>query len=208
MSEETGSVPATGTENETTEALQSNEATESVPTEDVEKPAEVKQEVGTESELDSFEFDSKYNFSEEQKKQSLDFMKQIGVTNKQQADKLIGFLEETDRVRAEQEADSIEKMLDAWDEQLENDEEFSKDYNRNIDLANKALMQYGGKELEEWLDKTGFNRKPEIVKMFYRIGKDLEEARVLNGASTRSEVLKHDKAGRPIFNFDKSFGDK
>lgn len=212
MSEETGNVPATATENNTTET-EVQTATEAdvdtnVDTEtSVEKDAQ-ETRVGTESELDSFEFDSKYNLSDEQKKQSLDFMKELGLSKKEQANKLIDFLEASDRYRAEQESENFEKMLDSWDKQLENDEEFSKDYNHNIDLANKALLQYGGKELEAWLDKTGFNRKPEIVKAFYRIGKDLEEAKVLNGASARGEVLKHDKAGRPIFTFDKSFGEK
>lgn len=208
MSEETGieNVPATGAEEtKTTESVSvESETTEEVSSSEPQKA----EEVGTVDELADYAFDEAFNFSAEQREASLNLMRQFGVSNKEQADKLVGFLKKVDEERQALDAKQTEDMMSSWDKALDEDTEFSKNYEANMITANKALRQYGSSELQEWLKETGFNRNPEVVKMFYRIGKDLEEAKIISGNSQSSQALKHDRFGQPMFTFNKSFGDK
>lgn len=217
MSEEAGNEVVTAT-NEVKETPQVDTAPEQTQTEDAPETEQVegdKQETsekpddeGKKDELEGYEFNVEgLDFSEEQKKASIELMKTFGVTNKEQADNLVNFMKRYEEARVSMDKQNTEDMLSNWDKVLDEDKDFSRDYDKNIALANNALKRYGTDELDKWLSETGFNRHPEIVKMFYRIGKDLEEAKVLTG-SNAAEKLKHDKYGNPLFNFNKSFGDK
>lgn len=220
MSEETGnSVPATGTETATAPTDATPES--KVETATVETPkadpqpketaleADVKkdgEETGTVDDLASFEFDAELGLTDEDKAASLEVLKTFGVRNKEQAGKVFDFIKNMDEQRAKLEDDATNEMLERWDKALAADEEFGKDYDANIDIAQKALDMYGGESLTKWLSNTGFNRNPDIVKMFWRIGKDLQEAKVLAGNNGSQPKLNHDKFGNPIFNLSKSFG--
>ena len=221
MSEETGNnVPATGTETESAPTADTAPASDVAPaTDETPKGDESKQETapdsdvggkgedtGTVDDLASFEFDAEFGMTDEEKANSLEVFKTFGVKTKEQAGKVVDFLKAMDVERARLEDDATNQMLERWDKSLEADEEFGKDYNANIDIAQKALDRYGGESLTNWLQKTGFNRNPDIVKMFWRIGKDLQEAKVLAGNNGSQPKLNHDKFGNPIFNLSKSFG--
>lgn len=214
MEEQNGNVnvSATETKNTNTEVNPASEpapAAENTSNSEPATPAqqEPDKQTGTEKlEIEDYVFEEKYNLSDEQKQNSLALMKSFGMTKKEQAQKFVDFLEKYENNKVEADKKATEDMLNNWDAVLVNDKEFSKNYDANIEIANKALKQYGSEELEKWLDKTGFNRNPEIVKLFYRIGKDLEDAKVLAGNNAR-EVLKHDRYGNATFNFNKSFGD-
>lgn len=221
MSEETGNnVPATGTETESVPTTDTTPASDSAPaTDETPKGEEPKQETALDSDVDgksedtgtvddlaSFEFDAEFGMTDEEKANSLEVFKTFGVKTKEQAGKVVDFLKAMDVERARLEDDATNQMLERWDKSLEADEEFGKDYNANIDIAQKALDRYGGESLTNWLQKTGFNRNPDIVKMFWRIGKDLQEAKVLAGNNSSQPKLNHDKFGNPIFNLSKSFG--
>lgn len=217
MSEETGNnVPATGTKTATapTDTPAPAPAVDKTPKGDEPKQetalaTDVKKDgeaTGTVDDLASFEFDAEFGMTDEDKANSLAVFKTFGVQTKEQAGKVVDFLKAMDTERARLEDDATNQMLERWDKSLEADEEFGKDYNANIDIAQKALDRYGGESLTNWLEKTGFNRNPDIVKMFWRIGKDLQEAKVLAGNNGSQPKLNHDKFGNPIFNLSKSFG--
>lgn len=208
MSEETGNVEeVSATDTQKTDTVEET-TPEQAPSVEAKTDTEVVKETGTESDLDSFEFNESFGFSEEEKKASLDIMRSFGVTNKEQAQKVVDFLSKFEEEKRTAQEEAAKEMLSNWDKTLDSDQEFSKNYDANMMTANKALSQYASKELTAWLTETGFNRNPEVVKMFYRIGKDLEEAKVLTGNVANSSKLKHDKFGQAIFTYDKSFGDR
>lgn len=216
MSEETGTnVPATGTDTEA--AATEPMTTDSTPSVETPAPASERTseesapdsnvaEEGTVDELAEYRFDDAFGFNDEQAKSTIDAMKLFGVTSKEQADKFVGFIKAMEDGRAEIEEQRTNEMLERWDSVLENDKEFGADYDANIDIAQKALDKYGDEELNKWLDSTGFNRNPMLIKAFWRIGKDLQDAKVLAGNAGTAPKLQHDKFGNPVFNLNKSFG--
>lgn len=195
----------TGTE---TEKATANESEPQKETETDSKTQDAGKVEPQEDMLDKFSFSEDYGFNDEQKKQALDVMKSFGVQTKAQAQNVVDFLTKIDEQRAQAETKSKEEMLSRWDKALNDDLDFSKNYDANMVLAEKALKQYGGEDLTKWLVNTGFNRNPDIVKMFYRIGKDLEDAKVLTGSQSSGNKLQHDRFGNATFNLTKSFGDK
>jgi hypothetical protein len=210
MTEEVGNIQTTEPAAPAAPAAPAEPAAPAAPAAPAEptEPAEPAEPVEPVDGLADYTFDKSFGFDADTSKAALDAMKEIGVSNKEQANKLMKFIGDVQGESNKKYEQNLEAMYSKWDDALEKDEEFAKNYDANIELANKALELYGGKELDDWLTETGFNRKPEIVKMFYRIGKDLEEAKVLTGASKGNNILKHDRNGNPVFTFDKSFGEK
>lgn len=57
--------------------------------------------------------------------------------------------------------------------------EFGAAYTQNMDLAHKALAHYGTPALNAELEHTGDGNRPEVVKMFAKLGRQLSEDGIL-----------------------------
>lgn len=146
MGEEAGNEVVTTATTETTHVDSAPEQTavEPTPTEPV---SEVdKQEVteepateGIENGLEGYEFNVEgLNFSDEQKQASIELMKTFGVTNKEQADNLVNFIKRYEEEKISLDKKNTEDMLSGWDKALDEDADFSRDYDKNMGLANVA----------------------------------------------------------------------
>ncbi len=53
--------------------------------------------------------------------------------------------------------------------------DWDRDYDRHLDLANRAVRRFGGPELAKALGQSGLGRNPAVVRAFARIGATLAE---------------------------------
>jgi thiol:disulfide interchange protein len=89
----------------------------------------------------------------------------------------------------QQQAEAWQTQVDQWAEQVKADKELGGEkFNENISLAKQALDKFGGQELKDLLQSTGFGNHPAIVKAFYNIGKSVSnDTLVVSNGSSKSE---------------------
>lgn len=76
-------------------------------------------------------------------------------------------------------AEAYQAQVEEWVSAAKNDKEYGgKEFEKNAALANKALTQFGSRELVSYLNDTKLGNHPEVVRAFYKIGKALEEGGV------------------------------
>lgn len=93
-----------------------------------------------------------------------------------------------------------EEIKSGWKVSLEKDADFGKDYDMNIKRANDAMSRFGGSELTNWLKEADLIEHPALIKTFARIGKEVEDARLIKG-DKGVEVSKRpvDRYNQPMF---------
>lgn len=93
-----------------------------------------------------------------------------------------------------------EEIKSGWKVSLEKDADFGKDYDMNIKRANDAMSKFGGSELTNWLKEADLIEHPALIKTFARIGKEVEDARLIKG-DKGVEVSKRpvDRYNQPMF---------
>lgn len=105
--------------------------------------------------------------------------KERGLSN-EQAQTLVEIKDQTakDAVEAYVSAQSqkLKTEAEAWIAQSKADKEFGgENFKTNIELAHRALKHFGSETFTETLEKTGLGNHPELVRIFYRIGKEMAE---------------------------------
>lgn len=110
----------------------------------------------------------------------------------EQAQKLVTM--QTEAVQRQQ--DAWQAQQEQWVEGLKSDKEFGGNkFSENVAVASKALEQFGTPELKEALDASGYGNHPELVRVFYRIGKAISEDGGVSGgdaagtSKSRAEIL-------------------
>ena len=106
---------------------------------------------------------------------------EIGLNN-DQANAL--FNAYVDSIAGQEESES-----EAFDQfEVENTQALQKewggDFDKNVELARRAFMNFATPEAVEIMEQTGLGNHPEILKVFSRIGELLQEDSVLPGSST------------------------
>lgn len=93
-----------------------------------------------------------------------------------------------------------EEIKSGWKVSLEKDADFGKDYDMNIKRANDAMSKFGGSELTNWLKEADLIEHPALIKTFARIGKEVEDARLVKG-DKGIEISKRpvDRYNQPMF---------
>lgn len=98
-----------------------------------------------------------------------------------------------------------ENIKAGWKSTLEGDADFGKDYDLNIKRANDAMVKFGGSELQTWLKDSDLAGHPALLKTFARIGKEIEDAKLLTGeAGKEMSSRKADRYGNPMFTYKES----
>ncbi|HEY0842465.1 hypothetical protein [Methylotenera sp.] len=90
----------------------------------------------------------------------------------------------------QQQADQWQTQVDQWAEDVKADKELGGEkFDENIALAKQALDKFGGQDLKDLLQSTGFGNHPAIVKAFYNIGKSVSNdvLVVSNGSSKETK---------------------
>jgi len=115
------------------------------------------------------------------------------------AQKLIDFDVERSKALAESYETAVNKELSAAETALKS--EWGNDYDANLKDANKAVKQFGGDDFVKFLADSGMGRNPMVVKVFYAIGKALNEDTPPSPDKGPTDKRQKDNTGRPMLTF-------
>ena len=74
-----------------------------------------------------------------------------------------------------------QQQRDQWVGEIK--KEFGKAFDERVDLAVRAVETFGGQDLIQWLDTTGLGDHPMFVKVFAKIGQQMQESLASPGQS-------------------------
>ena len=119
----------------------------------------------------------------------------IGL-NKSQAAALI-------RWQAEVAAESATEQTQKYEQTKEDAgaalrKEYGPAFEQNIDLAQRAAMQFGGSELVQLLNATGLGNEPAIIKAFAKIGRSVSEDEIVGGGGRQGFLMSPGEAKAAI----------
>lgn len=77
---------------------------------------------------------------------------------------------------AQQQIKAVEKASAEWEAASRADPEFGGDkLNENLSVAAKAIEQFATPELKTLLNESRLGNNPEVIRLFYRVGKAISE---------------------------------
>jgi len=80
-----------------------------------------------------------------------------------------------EKVLAKQQTAWTDRVAE-WTKDAENDDEYGKaSYDKSIMIARSAMRTVGGPNLAKALEETGTGNHPELIRVFYRLGKAIGE---------------------------------
>ncbi len=80
----------------------------------------------------------------------------------------------------ESQQQKFEQTKEAWKQQTISDPEIGGEkFNENIELAHRALKQFGSETFMQAIESTGYGNHPEMVRVFARIGKMMAESKIV-----------------------------
>jgi len=94
-------------------------------------------------------------------------------------------------IAAEKQVEAWKQVQDTWVDSVKQDDEIGGvDMEQKVAIANKALVEFGTKELVEALQLHGYGNHPEIVRFMYRVGKQMapDEAKTASPVSSENIV--------------------
>jgi hypothetical protein len=84
---------------------------------------------------------------------------------------------------------AFEKQKSEWTESAKSDKEFGGEkLNENLGVARKALETFGTPELTKLLNDTGLGNHPEIIRAFYKAGKQISPATFVQGGKAQTSL--------------------
>ena len=109
-----------------------------------------------------------------------DLVKNVGL-NKEQAQKLVELgMNQSQQIIAAQEAKKAAEIA-SWADASKADKEIGGErFTENLSIAGKALEQFTTPEFKEMLNQTGIGNHPEVIRLFYKIGKQISEDGLVN----------------------------
>jgi len=85
---------------------------------------------------------------------------------------------------AAQQQESVQTALTEWKKSSETDKEFGGEkLQENLATAKKALDAFGTPELKKLLDESGLGNHPEVIRAWFRIGKQVSEDTISGGSA-------------------------
>lgn len=98
-------------------------------------------------------------------------------------------LDKVGPVMAAQQNEALQAASNEWAEASKTDKEFGGDkLNENLAVAKKAMDQFASPELRTLLNESALGNNPEVIRMFYRVGKAIsEDGFVVGGNAKNSE---------------------
>lgn len=108
-------------------------------------------------------------------------------------DKAQKILDTVAPVLAARQAEQFEGLKSQWADESRADKEFGGDkLNENLALAHTARDAFATPELRTLLDTSGMGNNPEVIRLFYRVGKAISEDSFKPGRGSAG-----DSAGSP-----------
>lgn len=104
-----------------------------------------------------------------------EFAKQQGFSN-EQAQALLDGENKAVSTFVEKQQQELKQKPEAWLNEAKADKELGGDaLPKNVELAKRALERYGSPTLIKTLNETGLGNHPELIRVFFRIGKAMDE---------------------------------
>jgi len=76
------------------------------------------------------------------------------------------------------------EQIATWQEEVKADPDLGgAKFTERLGVANQALKQFGNEALTQILDETGLGNNKEVIRAFYKIGKQLGEGQMATGQS-------------------------
>ena len=63
-------------------------------------------------------------------------------------------------------------------------QEWGAAFDERLTSARKALDQFGGEELREWMERSGFGNHPGVIRMFSKVAQQMAEPGALKGGGS------------------------
>lgn len=105
----------------------------------------------------------------------------LNLTN-EQAQKLVDAYPKILAGVQQRQAGAWQATTEQWAADVKADKEIGGDkLTGNLSVAQRALDQFGGPELKEYLNTTGLGNHPALVKAFIKVGKAMSEDKVVTG---------------------------
>lgn len=84
----------------------------------------------------------------------------------------------------EAQREKLEASQVVWREDAAKDKEIGGDaFESNVAIAKSALKQFGSDKLTAMLVESGLGNHPEVLRVFYRVGKAISEDTILTGGT-------------------------
>lgn len=128
------------------------------------------------------------------------------TTSQEGFDKLLETVNDMAKKAAEDkeqaEAQAWENTKSQWEQELKRDENFGKDYQGNVDLALATAKEVDA-DFGKWLEETGFDKNPHVLRAMAKVGKQRSDAEVHMGGKIPASAPKNpDGTHKPQFNLD------
>jgi hypothetical protein len=102
--------------------------------------------------------------------------------SQEQAQKLVDIQTDMAKQEAEAQADAWKTMTDKWATESKDDKEFGgAEFDANLATAKKAIETFATDEFKAMLNFTGVGNHPEMIRFFFRVGKEISEDGVFTG---------------------------
>ena len=104
-----------------------------------------------------------------------DYAKELGLDQKR-AESLAERMKADRASFIEDQKAALEKKADEWVGTVKADKEIGgENFPKAVELAKRFVSRYGSDELKKALNDTGLGNHPELVRIFYRAGKSMQD---------------------------------
>lgn len=102
----------------------------------------------------------------------------------EQAQDLLNREEATLKGFLEQQQNELQKASEEWKKQAVLDKEIGgENFNKNVELAHRAIKRFGNETLTKYLDESGLGNHPDVIRMFMKIGQAMSEDKIIGSNS-------------------------
>lgn len=129
----------------------------------------------------SFKLENGQEYAPEQVEAFTQTAKELGLSQ-EKAQKLFSSMEGTTKQVL---AEKVTGYAKRWAEESKADPEFGGEkFNENMAIAGKAFDAYATPKLRKILDASGLGNCPEVIRMFFRIGKGMQQDHGVKGEAS------------------------
>lgn len=110
--------------------------------------------------------------------------KELNLTQKQ-AQQMLDTVTKAADERAQAQRD---EAISEWQESARKDKEYGgKNFDESLGTAKTAYEQFASDELKTLLDNSGLGNHPEVIRLFYRVGKAIGEDAFVDGVAKKPQ---------------------
>ena len=97
-------------------------------------------------------------------------------------DKAQLMLDKMQPVLVQRQTEQLQAASIEWANSARTDQEIGGErFQENLGVAKKAMEAYASPELRQLLNESTLGNNPEVIRLFYRVGKDMSEDRLVTG---------------------------